>query len=140
MFTTPCFIRKNTSELRKKLEELDTIPTIWKETLWTIVEELISHFKHETKLLKKLRRKVKNDIKYSYIDDLVYLCDSNLKIYLTLKYPEFMNQSTEYLYRVLKEHRIERILEYTKELRKKKNFKKSNMEDRINYLNSLWKI
>lgn len=25
MFTTPCFIRKNTSELRKKLEELDTI-------------------------------------------------------------------------------------------------------------------
>lgn len=91
----------------------------------------------KTKLLKKLRRKVKNDIKYSYIDDLVYLCDSNLEIYLTLKYPEFMNQSTEYLYRVLKEHRIERILEYTKELRKNKNFKKSNMEDRINYINNL---
>lgn len=91
----------------------------------------------KTKLLKKLRRKVKNDVKYTYIDDLIYLYNSNLKIYLTLKYPEFMNQSTEYLYRVLKEHRIERILEYTKKLRKKKNFKKSNMEDRINYLNSL---
>lgn len=91
----------------------------------------------KTKLLKKLRRKVKNDVKYTYIDDLIYLYNSNLKIYLTLKYPEFMNQSTEYLYRVLKEHRIERILEYTKELREKKNFKKSNMEDRINYLNSL---
>lgn len=91
----------------------------------------------KTKLLKKLRRKVKNDVKYSYIDDLVYLYNSNLKIYLALRYPEFMNQSTEHLYRVLKEHRIERILEYTKELRKKKNFKKSNMEDRINYLNSL---
>lgn len=91
----------------------------------------------KTKLLKKLRRKVKNDIKYSYIDDLVYLCDSNLEIYLTLKYPEFIKTSDKYLYRVLKEHRIERILEYTKELRKKKNFKKSNMEDRINYLNSL---
>lgn len=91
----------------------------------------------KTKLLKKLRRKVKNDIKYSYIDDLVYLCDSNLEIYLTLKYPEFIKTSDKYLYKVLKEHRIERILEYTKELRKKKNFKKSNMEDRINYLNSL---
>lgn len=91
----------------------------------------------KTKLLKKLRRKVKNDVKYTYIDDLIYLYNSNLKIYLTLKYPEFMNQSTEYLYRVLKEHRIERILEYTKELRKKKNFKKSNMENRINYINNL---
>lgn len=91
----------------------------------------------KTKLLKKLRKKVKNDVKYSYIDDLVYLGNSNLKIYLALKYPEFMEQSTEYLYKVLKEHRIERILEYTKELRKKKNFKKSNMEDRIDYLNSL---
>lgn len=40
----------------------------------------------KTKLRKKLRRKVKNDIKYSYIDDLVYLCNSNLEIYLTLKY------------------------------------------------------
>ena len=26
MFTTPCFIRKNTSELRKKLEELGYLP------------------------------------------------------------------------------------------------------------------
>ena len=26
MFTQPCFIRKNTSELRKKLEELGYIP------------------------------------------------------------------------------------------------------------------
>lgn len=83
----------------------------------------------KTKLLKKLRRKVKNDVKYGYMDDFIYLRNSNFKIYLTLKYPEFMNQSTEYLYRVLKEHRIERILEYTKELRKKKNFKKSNMEN-----------
>lgn len=91
----------------------------------------------KTKLLKKLRRKVKNDVKYGYMDDFIYLRNSNFKIYLTLKYPEFMNQSTEYLYKVLKEHRIERILEYTKELREKKNFKKSNMEDRINYLNSL---
>lgn len=91
----------------------------------------------KTKLLKKFRRKVKNDVKYSYIDDIVYLYNSNRKIYLTLKYSEFMEQSTEYLYKVLKEHRIERILEYTKELRKKKNFKKSNMEDRIDYLNSL---
>lgn len=91
----------------------------------------------KTKLLKKFRRKVKNDVKYSYIDNIVYLYNSNRKIYLTLKYSEFMEQSTEYLYKVLKEHRIERILEYTKELRKKKNFKKSNMEDRINYLNSL---
>lgn len=91
----------------------------------------------KTKLLKKLKRKVKNDVKYRYIDDLVYLYNSNLKIYLTLKYPEFMNQSTEYLYKILKEHRIERILEYTKELRKKKNFKKSTMENRINYLNNL---
>lgn len=66
----------------------------------------------KTKLLKKLRRKVKNDIKYSYIDDLVYLCDSNLEIYLTLKYPEFIKTSGKYLYKVLKEHRIERILEY----------------------------
>lgn len=41
----------------------------------------------KTKLLKKLRRKVKNDVKYSYIDDVVYLYDSNLKIYLNLKYP-----------------------------------------------------
>lgn len=91
----------------------------------------------KTKLLKKLRRKVKNDVKYRYIDDLVYLYNSNLKIYLTLKYPEFMNQSTEYLYKVLKEHRIERILEYIKELRKEKNFKKFNIEGRINYLNNL---
>lgn len=91
----------------------------------------------KTKLLKKLRRKVKNDIKYSYIDDLVYLCDSNLEIYLTLKYPEFIKTSDKYLYKVLKEHRIERILEYIKELRENKNFKKSNMENRINYLNNL---
>jgi hypothetical protein len=89
----------------------------------------------KTKLLKKLRRKVKNDIKYSYIDGLIYLCDSNLEIYLSLKYPEFTK--TKYLYKVLKEHRIERILEYIKELRKNKNFKKSNMEDRINYINNL---
>ena len=88
----------------------------------------------KTKLLKKLRREVKNDIKYSYIDDLVYLCDSNLEIYLTLKYPEFIKTSNKYL---LKEHRIERILEYIKELRKNKNFKKSNMENRINYINNL---
>lgn len=86
----------------------------------------------KTKLLKKLRRKVKNDIEYSYIDDLVYLCDSNLEIYLTLKYPEFIKTSDKYLYKVLKEHRIERILEYIKELRENKNFKKSNMENRIN--------
>ena len=91
----------------------------------------------KTKLLKKLRRKVKNDIKYSYIDDLVYLCDSNLEIYFTLKYPEFIKTSNKYLYKVLKEHRIERILEYIKELRENKNFKKSNMENRINYLNNL---
>jgi hypothetical protein len=91
----------------------------------------------KTKLLKKLRRKVKNDIKYSYIDDLVYLCDSNLEIYLTLKYPEFIKTSDKYLYKVLKEHRIERILEYIKELRENKNFKKSNMENRINYINNL---
>lgn len=91
----------------------------------------------KTKLLKKLRRKVKNDIKYSYIDDLVYLCDSNLEIYLTLKYPEFIKTSDKYLYKVLKEHRIERILEYIKELRENKNFKKSNMENRIDYLNNL---
>lgn len=91
----------------------------------------------KTKLLKKLRRKVKNDIKYSYIDDLVYLYDSNLEIYLTLKYPEFIKTSNKYLYKVLKEHRIERILEYIKELRKNKNFKKSNMENRINYINNL---
>lgn len=91
----------------------------------------------KTKPLKKLRRKVKNDIKYSYIDDLVYLCDSNLEIYLTLKYPEFIKTSDKYLYKVLKEHRIERILEYIKELRENKNFKKSNMENRINYLNNL---
>lgn len=101
------------------------------------VEELISHFKHETKLLKKLRKKVKNDIKYNYVDDLVYLCDSNLEIYLTLKYPEFIKTSGKYLYKVLKEHRIERILEYIKELRENKNFKKSNMENRINYINNL---
>lgn len=44
----------------------------------------------KTKLLKKLRRKVKNDVKYNYVDDLVCLYDSNLKIYLTLKYPEFI--------------------------------------------------
>lgn len=79
----------------------------------------------KTKLLKKLRRKVKNDIKYSYIDDLVYLCDSNLEIYLTLKYPEFIKTSGKYLYKVLKEHR------------ENKNFKKSNMENRINYINNL---
>lgn len=91
----------------------------------------------KTKLLKKLRRKVKNDIKYSYINDLVYLCDSNLEIYLTLKYPEFIKTSDKYLYKVLKEHRIERILEYIKELRKNKNFKKSNTENRINYINNL---
>lgn len=91
----------------------------------------------KTKLLKKLRRKVKNDIKYSYIDDLVYLCDSNLEIYFTLKYPEFIKTSDKYLYKVLKEHRIERILEYIKELRENKNFKKSNMENRINYINNL---
>lgn len=91
----------------------------------------------KTKLLKKLRRKVKNDIKYSYINDLVYLCDSNLEIYLTLKYPEFIKTSDKYLYKVLKEHRIERILEYIKELRENKNFKKSNMENRINYINNL---
>lgn len=91
----------------------------------------------KTKLLKKLRRKVKNDIKYSYIDDLVYLCDSNLEIYLTLKYPKFIKTSSKYLYKVLKEHRIERILEYIKELRENKNFKKSNMENRINYINNL---
>lgn len=91
----------------------------------------------KTKLLKKLRRKVKNDIKYSYIDDLVYLCDSNPEIYLTLKYPEFIKTSDKYLYKVLKEHRIERILEYIKELRENKNFKKSNMENRINYINNL---
>lgn len=91
----------------------------------------------KTKLLKKLRRKVKNDIKYSYIDDLVYLSDSNLEIYLTLKYSEFIKTSGKYLYKVLKEHRIERILEYIKELRENKNFKKSNMENRINYLNNL---
>lgn len=91
----------------------------------------------KTKLLKKLRRKVKNEIKYSYIDDLVYLCDSNLEIYLTLKYPEFIKTSDKYLYKVLKEHRIERILEYIKELRENKNFKKSNMENRINYINNL---
>ena len=91
----------------------------------------------KTKLLKKLRRKVKNDIKYSYIDDLVYLYDSNLEIYLTLKYPEFIKTSDKYLYKVLKERRIERILEYIKELKKNKNFKKSNMENRINYINNL---
>lgn len=91
----------------------------------------------KTKLLKKLRRKVKNDFKYSYIDDLVYLYNSNLKIYFTLRYPEFMEKSTEYLYKILKEHRIKGILEYTKELRKKKNFKKSTIENRINYLNNL---
>lgn len=91
----------------------------------------------KTKLLKKLRRKVKNDIKYSYIDDLVCLCDSNLEIYLTLKYPEFIKTSDKYLYKVLKEHRIERILEYIKELRENKSFKKSNMENRINYINNL---
>lgn len=91
----------------------------------------------KTKLLKKLRRKVKNDIKYNYIDDLVYLCDSNLEIYLTLKYPEFIKTSDKYLYKVLKKHRIERILEYIKELRENKNFKKSNMENRINYINNL---
>ena len=39
----------------------------------------------KTKLLKKLRKKVKNDVKYNYVDDLVCLYDSNLKIYLTLK-------------------------------------------------------
>lgn len=91
----------------------------------------------KTKLLKKLRRKVKNDVKYSYMDDVVYLYNSNLKIYLNLKYPEFIKTSDEYLYKVLKEHRIERILEYIKELRENKNFKKSNMENRINYLNNL---
>lgn len=71
----------------------------------------------KTKLLKKLRKKVKNDVKYNYVDDLVCLYDSNLKIYLTLKYPEFIKTSDKYLYKVLKEHRIERILEYIKELR-----------------------
>lgn len=91
----------------------------------------------KTKLLKKLRKKVKNDVKYNYVDDLVYLCDSNLEIYLTLKYPEFIKTSDKYLYKVLKEHRIERILEYIKELRENKNFKKSNMENRINYINNL---
>lgn len=91
----------------------------------------------KTKLLKKLRRKVKNDIKYSYIDDLVYLYDSNLEIYLTLKYLEFIKTSDKYLYKVLKEYRIEKILEYIKELRENKNFKKSNMENRINYINNL---
>lgn len=91
----------------------------------------------KTKLLKKLRRKVKNDVKYNYIDDLVCLYDSNLKIYLALKYPEFIKTSDKYLYKVLKKHRIERILEYIKELRENKNFKKSNMENRINYINNL---
>ena len=91
----------------------------------------------KTKLLKKLRKKVKNDVKYNYVDDLVCLYDSNLKIYLILKYPEFIKTSDKYLYKVLKEHRIERILEYIKELRENKNFKKSNMENRINYLNNL---
>ena len=91
----------------------------------------------KTKLLKKLRKKVKNDIKYNYVGDLVYLYDSNLKIYFTLKYPEFIKISDKYLYKVLKEHRIKRILEYIKELRENKNFKKSNMENRINYLNNL---
>lgn len=89
------------------------------------------------KLLKKLRKKVKNDVKYNYVDDVVYLYDSNLKIYLNLKYPEFIKTSDKYLYKVLKEHRIERILEYIKELRENKNLKKSNMENRINYLNNL---
>lgn len=91
----------------------------------------------KTKLLKKLRRKVENDVKYRYIDDLVYLCNSNLKIYLILKDLEFIKTSNKYLYKVLKEHRIERILEYIKELRENKNFKKSNMKNRINYLNNL---
>lgn len=91
----------------------------------------------KTKLLKKLRKKVKNDVKYNCVDDLVCLYDSNLKIYLTLKYPEFIKTSGKYLYKVLKEHRIERILEYIKELRENKNFKKSNMENRINYINNL---
>lgn len=91
----------------------------------------------KTKLLKKLRRKVKNDVKYNYVDDLVCLYDSNFKIYFTLKYPEFIKTSDKYLYKVLKEHRIERILEYIKELRENKNFKKSNMENRINYINNL---
>lgn len=45
----------------------------------------------KTKLLKKLRRKVKNDVKYGYMDDFIYLRNSDFKIYLTLKYPEFMN-------------------------------------------------
>lgn len=45
----------------------------------------------KTKLLKKLRRKVKNDVKYGYMGDLIYLRNSSLKIYPTLKYPEFMN-------------------------------------------------
>lgn len=91
----------------------------------------------KTKLLKKLRKKVKNDVKYNYVDDLVCLYDSNLKIYFTLKYPEFIKTSNKYLYKVLKEHRIERILEYIKELRENKNFKKSYMENRINYINNL---
>lgn len=91
----------------------------------------------KTKLLKKLRKKVKNDVKYNYVDDLVCLYDSNLKVYLTLKYSEFIKTSGKYLYKVLKEHRIERILEYIKELRENKNLKKSNMENRINYLNNL---
>ena len=81
MFTTPCFIRKNTPELRKKLEELGYLPPnkMWHDenfAICTIYRENTSGY---------FNAKIDNDFEkiiapsYSYID-----CGDNEELFLAL--------------------------------------------------------
>ena len=81
MFTTPCFIRKNTTELKKKLEELGYIPPykIWPDenfAICTIHRDNMGEY-----IVFKIDDDFENVIKpsYSYID-----CGTNEELFLAL--------------------------------------------------------
>ena len=81
MFTTPCFIRKNTTELKKKLEELGYIPPykIWSDenfAICTIHRDNMGEY-----IVFKIDDDFENVIKpsYSYID-----CGTNEELFLAL--------------------------------------------------------
>ena len=80
-FTTPCFIRKNTPELRKKLEELGYIPPykIWSDenfAICTIYRDNIGEY-----IVFKIDDDFENVIKpsYPYID-----CGTNEDMFLAI--------------------------------------------------------